>query len=93
MRSARARDLPSADVVDIRPRTIAPSVIAPRLLTFPQAAAYLAVSETKLRDLVAAGHITEVRIDGCVRFDVRKLDRFVDRLSPEEVDNPVDRFL
>jgi excisionase family DNA binding protein len=69
------------------------SVITPRLLTSPQAASYLGVSETKLRELVAGKRIAEARIDGCVRFDVRQLDRFVDRLSPDEDENPVDRLL
>ena len=67
--------------------------VAPRLLSTPQAAQYLGVSETKLRELVATGRVIETRIDSCVRFDVRRLDRFIDAISPEDDANPVDRFI
>ena len=52
----------------------------------------LGVSETKLRELVNGQRITETRIDGCVRFDVRRLDRFIDSLMPEGDGNAVDKF-
>ncbi len=49
--------------------------VHPRLLNSPEAAIYLGVSETKLRELLERGEVSSVRIDGCVRFDVRRLDR------------------
>lgn len=66
--------------------------ILPRLLNAPEAARYVGVSETKLRDLVARKHVTEVRIDGCVRYDRRRLDRFIDSLSPAGDDDEIDRI-
>lgn len=66
--------------------------IPPRLLTSAQAAEYLGVSEGKLRDLVSTGRLAEARIDGCVRYDIRRLDRYVDGLGPDDEANPVDRF-
>lgn len=66
--------------------------VAPRLLTTEQAAAYIGVSESKLRELVNLRRIHESRIDSCVRFDVRRLDRFIDGLAPDEDGNPVDRY-
>lgn len=66
--------------------------VSPRLLSSPQAAQYLGISETKLREMVTSGRITETRIDGCVRFDVRRLDRFIDLISPDDDANPLDKF-
>ncbi len=73
-------------------RARAEEAILPRLLNAPEAARYVGVSETKLRDLVARRQVTEVRIDGCVRYDRRRLDRFIDSLSPDADDGDIDRI-
>ena len=55
--------------------TAAPS----HLLTRPKAAAYLAISERKLDQLVASGELNRVKIDACVRFDPDDLDAFIEQ--------------
>ncbi|MEQ8848692.1 helix-turn-helix domain-containing protein [Botrimarina sp.] len=47
-----------------------------KLLTYRQAAEYLAVSERSIFEWVAAGHITPTRLaKRCVRISVDELDR------------------
>ncbi|WP_055474745.1 helix-turn-helix domain-containing protein [Gordonia sp. HS-NH1] len=48
-----------------------------RLLTKPEAAADLGVSDSTLRRHIAAGEISVVRIGRTVRIDPVELDRFV----------------
>jgi hypothetical protein len=61
-----------------------PLAFVPRLLPAPQAAAYLGVSETKLRALP----IPRRMLDGKRLYDVRALDAYADDL-PIEGDAPV----
>jgi hypothetical protein len=61
-----------------------PLAFVPRLLAAPQAAAYLGVSETKLRALP----IPRRMLDGKRLYDVRALDAYADDL-PIEGDAPV----
>lgn len=59
---------------------------APRLLPAPQAAAYLGVSETKLRDLRIPRRI----LDGKRLYDRYTLDAYADTLATEGEADPGD---
>lgn len=48
------------------------------LLSRRQAAAWLNISVRKLDALVASGRLACVRLDSCVRFDVKDLEALVD---------------
>lgn len=50
----------------------------PALLRREEAAKYLAISSRKIGDLLAAGEIPHVKIDGSVRFPKTGLDRLID---------------
>lgn len=54
------------------------------LLTVPEAAAALAISRSKLYELIASGLIRSVRIDGSRRVPVEELEAFVASLIVEE---------
>jgi excisionase family DNA binding protein len=54
------------------------------LLTVPEAAAALAISRSKLYELLAAGLIRSVRIDGSRRVPVEALEAYVARLLDRE---------
>lgn len=54
------------------------------LLTAPEAAAALAISRSKLYELLAAGLIRSVRIDGSRRIPVEALEVYVTRLIDQE---------
>jgi excisionase family DNA binding protein len=58
-----------------------PNIIKPRLLKIKAAAAYLAVSTWKLRNLVQAGAIQYIPGAGTSpwRFDLQDLDEYIDR--------------
>jgi excisionase family DNA binding protein len=53
------------------------------LLNPIEAATALSISRSKLYELMAAGRIGSVRIDGCRRVPVRALQDYVDRLTQE----------
>jgi excisionase family DNA binding protein len=53
------------------------------LLTVPQAAKVLAISRSKLYELLAAGAIRSVRIDGSRRIPAAALSAYVDQLMKE----------
>lgn len=53
------------------------------LLTVPEAAAALAISRSKLYELLAAGLIQSVRIDGSRRVPVKALETYVTKLLDE----------
>jgi excisionase family DNA binding protein len=55
------------------------------LLTVPEAAAALAISRSKLYELLAAGVIRSVRIDGSRRVPIGALEAYVAGLLDEEV--------
>ncbi|MGB6580128.1 MAG: excisionase family DNA-binding protein [Streptosporangiaceae bacterium] len=55
------------------------------LLTVPEAASTLAISRSKLYELLAAGSIRSVRIDGSRRIPVEALEAYVARLLDGEV--------
>jgi excisionase family DNA binding protein len=55
------------------------------LLTVPEAAAALAISRSKLYELLAAGSIRSVRIDGSRRIPVEELEVYVAVLLDQEV--------
>jgi len=50
------------------------------LLTVPEAAEALAISRSKLYELLAAGLIQSIRIDGSRRVPVEALETYVARL-------------
>ena len=54
------------------------------LLTVPEAAAALAISRSKLYELLAAGVVRSVRIDGSRRVPVQALETYVAGLLEEE---------
>ena len=54
------------------------------LLTVPEAAAALAISRSKLYELLAAGLVRSVRIDGSWRVPVDALETYVAGLLDQE---------
>jgi excisionase family DNA binding protein len=54
------------------------------LLTVPEAAETLAISRSKLYELLAAGVVRSVRIDGSRRVPVEALETYVASLLEEE---------
>jgi excisionase family DNA binding protein len=54
------------------------------LLTVPQAAKLLAISKSKLYELLARNDLKAVKIDACTRIEAAELERFVHirRLGP-----------
>ena len=56
----------------------------PRLLiTVPEAAKALAISRSKLYELLASGAIASIRIDGSRRIPLTALEEYVSRLLAE----------
>lgn len=53
------------------------------LLTVPEAARALAISRSKLYELLAAGAIRSVRIDGSRRIPTTALNAYIDTLMKE----------
>jgi excisionase family DNA binding protein len=54
------------------------------LLTVPEAAETLAISRSKLYELLSAGLVRSVRIDGSRRVPVEALETYVARLLDQE---------
>jgi excisionase family DNA binding protein len=54
------------------------------LLTVPEAAEALAISRSKLYELMAAGLVRSVRIDGSRRVPIEALEIYVAHLLDEE---------
>ena len=50
----------------------------PRLLTAPQAAAALAISQRKLWGMTASGEIPHLRLGRCVRYPADRLQQLID---------------
>ncbi|MEU5867231.1 helix-turn-helix domain-containing protein [Nonomuraea sp. NPDC047529] len=55
------------------------------LLTVPEAAEALAISRSKLYQLLAVGAVTSIRIDGSRRIPVSALTDYITRLTRKEV--------
>ena len=53
------------------------------LLTVPEAATALGISRSKLYELLKAGTVASLRIDGSRRIPYRALTAFVDQLMEE----------
>ena len=53
------------------------------LLTVPEAAAALGISRSKLYELIKAGAIASLRIDGSRRIPYRALVSYIDQLMEE----------
>ena len=53
------------------------------LLTVPEAAAALGISRSKLYQLIAAGAVRSVRIDGSRRVPVESLTTYIHQLMEE----------
>jgi excisionase family DNA binding protein len=63
-----------------------PTGAGPRLLlTIPEAAAALAISRSKLYELLTAGLVRSVRIDGSRRIPVEALEAYVACLIDQEI--------
>jgi excisionase family DNA binding protein len=58
--------------------------VARLLLTVPKAARALAISRSKVYELLAAGVLASVRIDGSRRIPVSALDSYVSALLARE---------
>jgi excisionase family DNA binding protein len=54
------------------------------LLTVPEAAEALAISRSKLYELLAAGLVRSVRIDGSRRIPIEALETYVAHLLEQE---------
>jgi excisionase family DNA binding protein len=54
------------------------------LLTVPEAAEALAISRSKLYELLAAGLVRSVRIDGSRRVPIEELESYIARLLDQE---------
>ena len=54
------------------------------LLTVPEAAEALAISRSKLYELIAAGVVQSVRIDGSRRVPVEALETYIAHLLDQE---------
>lgn len=54
------------------------------LLTVPEAAEALAISRSKLYQLLATGAVTSIRIDGSRRIPVSALTDYITRLATKE---------
>jgi excisionase family DNA binding protein len=54
------------------------------LLTMPEAAEALAISRSKLYELIAAGLVRSVRIDGSRRVPIEALETYVATLLDQE---------
>jgi excisionase family DNA binding protein len=64
------------------PKSSTNYAVAPRLVRVKQAAAYLAISPWKLRNLVQQGLIPYIEDGGGTspwRFDIRDLDEYIER--------------
>jgi len=55
------------------------------LVTVPEAAKALAISRSKLYELLASGAIASVRIDGSRRIPLTALEEYVSRLLAERI--------
>ena len=76
--AGRCRRLPSAVA------TTAGRCAMPRLLlTVPEAAESLAISRSKLYELLASGDVASIRIDGSRRIPLTALEEYVSRLLAE----------
>ncbi|MEU9832279.1 helix-turn-helix domain-containing protein [Streptosporangium sp. NPDC048047] len=58
--------------------------MTPLLLTVSEAAAALAISRSKLYELIASGAVASVRIDGSRRVPVSALHDYIARLASME---------
>ncbi|MEU7004494.1 helix-turn-helix domain-containing protein [Nonomuraea sp. NPDC046570] len=54
------------------------------LLTVPEAAEALAISRSKLYELLTSGAVTSLRIDGSRRIPVTALTDYITRLTTKE---------
>ena len=59
----------------------------PLLVSAKEAAALLGIGRTMLYELIGRGELVPVHIGRCVRFRVRELESFVDRLVSETNDD------
>ncbi|WP_433351694.1 helix-turn-helix domain-containing protein [Microtetraspora malaysiensis] len=59
--------------------------MATLLLTVPEAADALAISRSKLYQLIASGAVSSIRIDGSRRVPVASLHDFIARLAEKEI--------
>lgn len=72
-------------------KDVLPKSLAPRGIRREAAAAYIGVSPSKFDEMVADGRMPKAkRIDGCVVWDVRRLDLAWDALPDENERNPWD---
>ncbi|WP_061290959.1 helix-turn-helix domain-containing protein [Herbidospora cretacea] len=58
--------------------------MTPLLLTVPEAAEALAISRSKLYQLMASGAVDSIRIDGCRRIPLAALHLYILSLTDKE---------
>ncbi|MEU1736080.1 excisionase family DNA-binding protein [Streptosporangium sp. NPDC020145] len=58
--------------------------MTPLLLTVSEAAAALAISRSKLYQLLASGSVSSIRIDGSRRIPLSALHDYIDHLTSAE---------
>jgi excisionase family DNA binding protein len=63
-------------------------VMAPRLLTYAEAGRLMAVSDSTVKRLVAAGDLSPVHIGGAARLRICDLDSYIDALVGGPADRP-----
>jgi excisionase family DNA binding protein len=68
----------------VKTRSAASARVSRLLLTVPEAAEALAISRSKLYELLAVGVIASVRIDGSRRIPLSALESYVARLLANE---------
>ncbi|HPF49818.1 MAG TPA: helix-turn-helix domain-containing protein [Caldisericia bacterium] len=60
--------------------------VNPRLLTYQQAADYLSLSYSTIRNLVRKGILDVIRIGDSVRIDIRDLDKLIEQTRTRDVE-------
>ena len=76
----RAHDLPTKERSKRSVNAVqSNNTVQPRLLTIPQAAAYLATTTWAIRKLQWSRTVPYIRLGSRVLFDITDLDAFVDR--------------
>lgn len=76
--------LTEGGTIDMTATSDQPVSTGPRLLlTVPEAAAALAISRSKLYELLTAGTVPSIRIDGSRRIPLAALETYVSNLLTE----------
>ncbi len=69
-------------------QTAVPAHVSPVLMTIAQVAQYLGVTERHIRRLVSERRIPHVRWGRLIRFDPRKIDKWIEEAAVDARDLP-----